>query len=134
MNDYQFFYDDLTPINYTGEQKLISDLEKIFKNTANILIDWQIREDSIRKLGQICLGNLGKTQIFIKFFNTEIITNLSFQLADLRSSVMKEACRIVSFIAKELKNLIEPGAVHLLSKNVLFVFFLFFSGSVRNKL
>ena len=49
MDDYQFFYDDITPINYTGEQKLISDLEKILKNTANILIDWQIREDSIRK-------------------------------------------------------------------------------------
>ena len=120
MDDFQFFYDDITPINYTGEQKLISDLEKISKNTANILIDWQIREDSIRKLGQICLGNSGKSQIFIKFFNTEIITNLSFQLADLRSSVMKEACRIVSFIGKELKNLIEPGAAHLLSKNVLF--------------
>ena len=120
MDDFQFFYDDITPINYTGEQKLISDLEKILKNTANILIDWQIREDSIRKLGQICLGNSGKSQIFVKFFNTEMITNLSFQLADLRSSVMKEACRIVSFIGKELKNLIEPGAAHLLSKNVLF--------------
>ena len=120
MDDYQFFYDDITPIDYTGEQKLISDLEKILKNTANILIDWQIREDSIRKLGQICLGNSGKSQIFVKFFNTEMIKNLSFQLADLRSSVMKEACRIVSFIGKELKNLIEPGAAHLLSKNVLF--------------
>lgn len=120
MDDCQFFYDDITPINYTGEQKLISDLEKIEKNTANVLIDWQIREDSIRKLGQICLGNSGKTPIFVKFFNTEIIKNLSFQLSDLRSSVMKEACRIVSFIGKELKNLIEPGAAHLLSKNVLF--------------
>ena len=120
MNDNQFIYEDLTPINYNGNQKLISDLEKIFENTSNILIDWQIRENSIRKLGQICLGNSGKTEIFVQFFNKEIIANLSFQLADLRSSVMKEACRIVSLIGKELRNLVEPGAAHLLSKNILF--------------
>ena len=121
MNDFQFIYDDLIPINYNGEkQTLISDLEQIYKNTENIIIDWQIRENSIRKIGQICIGDSKKTDIFLKFFNVEIISNLALQLADLRSSVMKEACRIVSLCGKELGNLAEVGAVHLLSRIILF--------------
>ena len=121
MNDFQFIYDDLIPINYNGvKQTLISDLEQIYKNTENIIIDWQIRENSIRKIGQICIGDSKKTDIFLKFFNSEITANLAIQLADLRSSVMKEACRIVSLCGKELGNLAEAGAVHLLSRLILF--------------
>ena len=121
MNDFQFTYDDLVPINYFGENKeLTSDLEEIYQNTQNIVIDWQIRENSIRKIGQICVGDAKKSDIFLKFFNFEIISNLALQLADLRSSVMKEACRIVSLCGKELGNLAEPGAVHLLSRIILF--------------
>ena len=121
MNDFQFIYDDLVPINYFGEMKeLTSDLEQIYQNTQNIIIDWQIRENSIRKIGQICVGDAKKSDIFLKFFNFEIISNLALQLADLRSSVMKEACRIVSLCGKELGNLAEPGAVHLLTRIILF--------------
>ena len=121
MNDFQFIYDDLVPINYNGvKQQLISDLELIYKNTENIIIDWQIRENSLRKLGQICIGDSKKSDIFLKFFNFEVISNLAKQLADLRSSVMKEACRIVSLCGKELGNLAEAGAVHLLSRVILF--------------
>ena len=121
MYDFQFIYDDLIPINYNGSSKdLISDLEQIFQNTQNIIIDWQIRENSIRKLGQICIGDAKKTDIFLKFFNFEIVSNLAIQLADLRSSVMKEACRIVSLCCKELGNLAEAGAAHLLSRLILF--------------
>ena len=121
MNDFQFIYDDLVPINYFGETKeLYSDLEQIYQNTQNIVIDWQIRENSLRKIGQICVGDAKKSDIFLKFFNFEIISNLALQLADLRSTVMKEACRIVSLCGKELGNLAEPGAVHLLSRIILF--------------
>ena len=121
MNDFQFNYDDLEPINYNGlKQNLISDLEEIFKNTQDIIIDWQIRENSLRKLGQICIGDAKNSDIFLKFFNFEIISNLAKQLSDLRSSVMKEACRIVSLCGKELGNLAEAGAAHLLSRIILF--------------
>ena len=121
MNDFQFNYDDFIPINYNGnKQKLMSDLDGIYQNTQNVIIDWQIRENSLRKLGQICVGDSKKTDIFLKFFNFEVISNLSLQLADLRSSVMKEACRVVSLCGKELGNLAESGAIHLLSRIVLF--------------
>ena len=68
MNDFQFTYDDLVPINYFGENKeLTSDLEEIYQNTQNIVIDWQIRENSIRKIGQICVGDAKKSDIFLNF-------------------------------------------------------------------
>ena len=121
MDDFQFNYDDITPINYNGaNQNLISDLEEIYQNTQDVITDWQIRENSIRKLGQICVGDAKKSDIFLKFFNFDIISNLAKQLSDLRSSVMKEACRIVSLCGKELGNLAEAGAVHLLSRIILF--------------
>ena len=41
-------------------------------------------------------------------------------MADLRSSVMKEACRITSLCAKELGILIEQGVIYLLTQFVLF--------------
>ena len=33
------------------------DIDEILKNTINTTIDWKKRESSIKKLGQICLGD-----------------------------------------------------------------------------
>ena len=120
MNDFQFNYDDLVPINYKVTQSLINDLEQILQNTKNILIDWKKRESSLKKIGQICLGDQGNSEIFLRIFNSQISTNLGIQLADLRSSLMKEACRITSLCARELGILMEQSALYLLSKYVLF--------------
>ena len=120
MNDFQFNYDDLVPINYKVTQSLINDLEQILQNTKNLLIDWKKRESSLKKIGQICLGDQGNSEIFLRIFNSQISTNLGIQLADLRSSLMKEACRITSLCARELGILMEQSALYLLSKYVLF--------------
>ena len=96
------------------------DLDEILKNTINVTIDWKLRETSIKKLGKICIGDQGDSDIFIKYFNNQIATNLGIQMADLRSSLMKEACRITSLCAKTLGILIEQAALFFLSNNVLF--------------
>ena len=121
MEGFEFSYDDIEPINYGSHQiSLESDLEEIYNNTQNTTIDWKKRETSLTKLGKICLGDQGKSEIFIKFFNTQLFSHLSIQLADLRSSVMKEACRIISLCAKELGILIETAVNQMLSQYVLF--------------
>ena len=120
MNNFEFEYDDITPINYEGNNEINEDLDEILTNTTNITIDWKIRENAIKKLGKICIGDEGDSDIFIKYFNNQISANLGIQMADLRSSLMKEACRITSLCAKTLGNLIEQGALYLLSNNVLF--------------
>ena len=58
--------------------------------------------------------------MFIKYFNNQLAINLGIQMADLRSSLMKEACRITSLCAKTLGILIEQAALYFLSNNILF--------------
>ena len=120
MNNFQFDYEDIIPLNYKGKQGLNEDIDEILRNTINTTIDWKKRENSLKKLGQICIGDQGNSDIFIKLFNGPISNNLGIQMADLRSSVMKEACRIASLCAKELGISIEQGVVYLLSQFILF--------------
>ena len=120
MNNFEFEYDDITPINYKGKKEINEDLEEIYKNTINVTIDWKIRENALKQLGKICIGDKGDSESFIKFFNNQMATNLGIQMADLRSSLMKEACRITSLCSKTLGILIEQAALYFLSNNVLF--------------
>jgi hypothetical protein len=120
MNNFQFDYEGIVPLNYKGKQTINDDLEEILKNTINTTIDWKKRENALKKLGQICLGDQGNSDIFIKTFNGQLATHLGIQMADLRSSVMKEACRITSLCGKELGISIEQGATTLLTQYVLF--------------
>ena len=120
MNNFQFDYEGIIPLNYKGKQTINDDLDEILKNTINTTIDWKKRENALKKLGQICIGNEGNSDTFIKAFNGQLATHLGIQMADLRSSVMKEACRITSLCAQELGISIEPGATYLLTQFVLF--------------
>ena len=120
MNNFEFEYDDITPINYKGKKEISEDLEEIYKNTTNLTIDWKIRENALKKLGKICIGDQGNSDVFIKLFNNRISTNLGIQMSDLRSSLMKEACRITSLCSKTLGILLEQAALYFLSNNILF--------------
>ena len=115
-----FDYSDIVPLNYKSKTALISEFDEIYKNTENTKIDWRKRELALKKIARICLGNQGKSETFLQFFNGQIYPNLDIQLADLRSSLMKEACRIVSFCAKELGLLIETSMAHMMTQHVLF--------------
>ena len=115
-----FDYSDIIPLNYKSKTALISEFDEIYKNTENTKIDWRRRELALKKISRICIGNQGKSETFLQFFNGQIYPNLDIQLADLRSSLMKEACRIVSFCAKELGLLIETSMAHMMTQHVLF--------------
>ena len=123
MDDYFndiFDYSDIRPLDYKSKTALISEFDEIYKNTENSKIDWRKRELALKKIARICLGNQGKSDTFLQFFNGQIYPNLDIQLADLRSSLMKEACRIVSFCAKQLGLLIESSMTHMMTQHVLF--------------
>ena len=115
-----FDYSDIIPLDYKSKTSLSSEFDEIYKNTENTKIDWRKRELALKKIARICLGNQGKSDVFLQFFNGQIYPNLDIQLADLRSSLMKEACRVVSFCAKELGMLIESSMVHFMTQHVLF--------------
>ena len=115
-----FDYSDIIPLDFKSKSSLPQVFEEIYKFTENTKIDWRKRELALKKIGRICLGNFGKSEIFLQFLNGQIYPNLDIQLADLRSSLMKEACRIVSLCARELSTLIELPMVHMMTQYVLF--------------
>ena len=115
-----FDYSDIIPLDYKSKSALTPEFEEIYKYTENTKIDWRKRELAIKKIARICIGNQGKSDVFLQFFNNQIYPNLDVQLADLRSSLMKEACRIVSFCAKILGLLIESSMTHMMTQHVLF--------------
>ena len=116
----EYSFNDIKPLNLKNEKELLSSLDVILQNTTDIVIDWKKREASIKRLGGIILGNYGHHQSFIKYFNQKLYLNLSIQMADLRSSLMKEACRITVLAGKELGSLIEPAVEKMLTQYVLY--------------
>ena len=115
-----FNYSDLKPLNYKHKQNMQPDLDLITKTLENITNDWKERESSLQYIGRIVKGNQGKSDFFIKYFNNKLSSSLEIQLSDLRSTVMKEACRITSLCARELGLSIEQGITQLLTQNCLF--------------
>ena len=115
-----FNYIDIKPQNYKSKQQLMIDLEDISKTLENITNEWKEREESLQKLSSISIGNYSKSELFVKYFNSKLATSLEIQLSDLRSSVMKEACRTTSLCARELGLLIEQGITQLLTQTCLF--------------
>ena len=115
-----FSYIDIKPQNYKQKQNISFDLDQIIKTLENITNDWKERESALQFIGRIVKGNQGHSDLFIRYFNSKLTSNLEIQLSDLRSVVMKEACRITSLCAKELGLAIEQGIVQLLTQNCLF--------------
>ena len=97
-----FNYNDIKPQNYKHKHNISSDLEQITKTLENITNDWKERESSLQFIGRILKGNQGHSDFFINYFNNKLATYIEIQLSDLRSTVMKEACRITSLSAREL--------------------------------
>ena len=115
-----FNYMDIKSQNYKSKQNMSSDIDLITKTLENITNDWKERESCLQFIGRIVKGNQGKSDVFIEYFNTKLSSSLEIQLSDLRSTVMKEACRITSLVARELGLLVEQGITQLLTQKCLF--------------
>jgi hypothetical protein len=113
-------YSDLPNMNFTNEKEFNKEIDNIMELTKDISADWRKREDAIKRLGGVILSNYGCNSSFIKHFNLKICLNLSVQLVDLRSSLMKEACRIVMLAARTYNEKIESAADKLISPLVLY--------------
>ena len=115
-----FEYIDIKPKNYKSKEQLLNDLGEISTTLENITNDWKERELALKEIGSIAKGNQKKSDTLINYFNSKLCNYFEIQLLDLRTSVMKEACRIISLCAKEIGLLIEQGILQLLSQNCLF--------------
>jgi len=113
-------FSDFIIQDFKNERDLIKSLDEIMDITKDNKADWKKRESAIKTLGSISLGNYGQSKTFIKYLNQKLFMNFSIQILDLRSSLMKEACRSLVLCAKNLGNLIESALEKLISINTLF--------------
>jgi hypothetical protein len=108
------------PINFNNEKDFNTAIEQLMEITKDNKPDWKVRETAIKKFEKILLGNYGNSLIFVRLFNQKLYLNFSIQMQDLRSSLMKEACRVFCICVKSLKDKLEPAVEKVLSPLVLF--------------
>lgn len=88
------------PIKVYSEKELIREFEKI----ASTLVpekDWSIRIAAMQRIEGLIFGGATDYPCFRGLLK-QLIGPLSTQLSDRRSSVVKQACHLLSFLSKEL--------------------------------
>jgi len=113
-------YSDYLPSMFNSEKEFMNEIDDVLNLSTDVLKDWKSRDNAIKRIGGIILGNYGQDPTFIKFLNSKITNNVIIQMNDLRSTIMKEACRLVCFIAETYKNVYEPGALLIFSPSGVF--------------
>ena len=111
---------DFKPVNFRSENELNDEVDLIVNNLSDIIKDWKLRDSNIKIVGGILSGNWGNNPKFAKLFNSKLTPCLSIQMLDLRTTIMREACNIISFAAKTLGDQFELSSLFLTSSSVLF--------------
>ncbi|XVF72145.1 hypothetical protein PTKIN_Ptkin12aG0096700 [Pterospermum kingtungense] len=90
----------IDPVKVYSDKELIREFEKI----ASTLVpekDWSIRIAAIQRLEGLVLGGAADYPCFRGLLK-QLVGPLSSQLSDRRSSIVKQACHLLSFLSKEL--------------------------------
>eukprot|EP00249_Psilotum_nudum_P025551 c30161_g1_i1 orf=1-531(-) len=96
------------PIRVYSEKELIKELEKV----AAMLTpeqDWSVRMTAMQKIEGLICGGATEYACF-PLLVKQLVGPLSLQLSDRRSSIVKQACHLLSLLSKELLADFEPCA------------------------
>ncbi|XP_071696556.1 CLIP-associated protein-like isoform X2 [Rutidosis leptorrhynchoides] len=88
------------PIKVYSEKELIREFEKI----ASILVpekDWSLRIGAMQRVEGLVIGGAIDYPCFRGLLK-QLVGPLNTQLADRRSSIVKQACHLLNFLSKEL--------------------------------
>ncbi|XP_077226767.1 CLIP-associated protein-like isoform X2 [Tasmannia lanceolata] len=88
------------PVKVYSEKELIREFEKI----ASTLVpgqDWSVRIAAMQRVEGLVFGGATDYPSFPTLLK-QLITPLSTQLSDRRSSIVKQACHLLSLLSKEL--------------------------------
>ncbi|KAL8208403.1 hypothetical protein R6Q57_007815 [Mikania cordata] len=88
------------PIKVYSEKELILE----FENIASILVpekDWSLRIGAMQRIEGLVIGGAIDYSCFRGLLK-QLVGPLSTQLADRRSSIVKQACHLLNFLSKEL--------------------------------
>ncbi|MFS7930334.1 putative armadillo-like helical, CLASP domain, TOG domain-containing protein [Helianthus anomalus] len=90
----------IDPIKVYTEKELIREFEKI----ASTLVpekDWSLRIGALQRIEGLVLGGATDYPSFRGLLK-QLVGPLTTQLADRRSSIVKQACHLLNFLSKEL--------------------------------
>ncbi|XVF21452.1 hypothetical protein REPUB_Repub12eG0091600 [Reevesia pubescens] len=90
----------IDPIKVYSDKELIREFEKI----ASTLVpekDWSIRISALQRVEALVYGGAADYPCFRGLLK-QLVGPLSTQLSDRRSSIVKQACHLLSFLSKEL--------------------------------
>ncbi|KAK6937725.1 CLASP N-terminal domain [Dillenia turbinata] len=90
----------IDPVSVYSEKELIREFEKI-SSTLVPEKDWSIRIAAMRCVEGLVLGGASDYPCFRGLLK-QLVGPLSTQLSDRRSSIVKQACHLLSFLSKEL--------------------------------
>ncbi|GAB4841292.1 hypothetical protein Ancab_022024 [Ancistrocladus abbreviatus] len=88
------------PVKVYSEKELIREIEKI-ASTLTPEKDWSIRIAAMQRVEGLVVGGAADYPSFRGLLK-QLTGPLSTQLSDRRSSIVKQACHLLSFLSKEL--------------------------------
>ncbi|KAB2018450.1 hypothetical protein ES319_D08G230400v1 [Gossypium barbadense] len=90
----------IDPIKVYSEKELIREFEKI-SSTLVPEKDWSVRIAAMQRVEGLVFGGAADYPCFRGLLK-QLVGPLSTQLSDRRSSIVKQACHLLSFLSKEL--------------------------------
>ncbi|KAH7387488.1 hypothetical protein KP509_16G025400 [Ceratopteris richardii] len=96
------------PIRVYSEKELTKEVEKVTAMLAPEQ-DWSVRITAMQRIEGL-VGGGAATYACFPYLLKQLIRPLSIQLADRRSSIVKQACHLLSLLSKELPAEFEPCA------------------------
>ncbi|KAK8997579.1 hypothetical protein V6N11_012131 [Hibiscus sabdariffa] len=90
----------IDPIKVYSDKELIREFEKI-SSTLVPEKDWSVRIAAMQRVEGLVLGGAADYSCFRGLLK-QLVSPLSAQLSDRRSSIVKQACHLLSFLSKEL--------------------------------
>ncbi|KAL4326142.1 hypothetical protein GQ457_11G003460 [Hibiscus cannabinus] len=88
------------PIKVYSEKELIREFDKISSNLVPEK-DWSVRIAAMQRVEGLVLGGAADYPCFRGLLK-QLVSPLSTQLSDRRSSIVKQACHLLSFLSMEL--------------------------------
>ncbi|KAK8479701.1 hypothetical protein V6N13_131792 [Hibiscus sabdariffa] len=90
----------IDPIKVYSEKELIREFDKISSNLVPEK-DWSVRIAAMQRVEGLVLGGAADYPCFRGLLK-QLVSPLSTQLSDRRSSIVKQACHLLSFLSMEL--------------------------------
>ncbi|CAN6485849.1 unnamed protein product [Victoria cruziana] len=90
----------IEPVKVYSEKELVREIEKIGATLVPEQ-DWSVRIAAMQRLEGLVFGGATDYASFPSLLK-QLVGPLSIQLSDRRSSIVKQACHLLSFLSKEL--------------------------------